>query len=382
MSGTRLLAVGSAAIYRLDAVYPQDWSAMDSWIKAQNDWIFGWITYDAKNGIEKLETRHPNLLEFPQVLLIVPQNVIRWKNGEREVLKGEWREEFHSIINEVSTDAHISVDMRARVEREAYIEAIHSLQRHIHYGNIYEVNYCQEYFAEVKLPDPLSLWKKLRTYTHAPFSAYVKHADLHVMCASPERYIKKSGSKIISQPIKGTIKRGMSEEEDVALKYRLVNSKKERSENVMIVDLVRNDLSKFAVKGSVSVEELCSVHTFQTVHHLISTISAEVKPGVSFSEVIRDTFPMGSMTGAPKIRAMELIDEIELSARGLYSGTLGYITPEGDFDFNVVIRSMLYNDTKSYLSYSVGGAITALSDPNEEYEECQVKANALMLALK
>ncbi len=381
-TGVYLMAVGVEAAFHLDVMSSEKWTELDSWIELQQDWVFGWITYDAKNSIEKLESRHKDALEFPQLFFFVPQHLFKWNGAEREVLKGAWSEQFNELLTPESTQSNSAIDMHARVSKEAYIEAITTLQQHIHYGDIYEVNYCQEFFAERKLSDPFSVWHKLRSFTNAPFSAFVRHENLHVMCASPERFIRKKGNKIISQPIKGTIRRGETIEEDELLKQILLTSKKDRSENIMIVDLVRNDLSKFSERGSVKVEELCGIHTFQTVHHLISTISAEVKTDTTFSQIIRDTFPMGSMTGAPKIRAMQLIDEIELSARGLYSGTIGYITPDGDFDFNVVIRSLLYNDSKPYLSYSVGGAITALSDPEGEFEECRLKADALMRTLK
>ena len=218
--------------------------------------------------------------------------------------------------------------------------------------------------------------------TKAPFSAFFDWNDHSIMCGSPERYLKKLGNQLISQPIKGTMRRGADAEEDEALKAQLSADPKERSENIMITDLVRNYLSKVATKGSVQVDELCGIYTFETVHQMITTISAELKDGVSIAELIQATFPMGSMTGAPKVRAMQIIEELEVSKRGVYSGAMGYIDPEGNMDFNVVIRSLLYNKKKRYLSALVGGAITAASDPEREYDECLLKAQALFKALQ
>lgn len=190
--------------------------------------------------------------------------------------------------------------------------------------------------------------------------------------------MNRDGNRLLSQPIKGTSRRGATPEEDEALKKELQENPKERAENIMIVDLVRNDLSKIARPKSVTVDELCGVYTFETVHQLISTVSCEVEETTSFTDIIRATFPMGSMTGAPKVRAMELIEEYEAFKRGLYSGTIGYISPNGNFDLNVVIRTLLYNKVQKYLSCSVGGAITINSDPEKEYEECLVKVQRIL----
>jgi len=193
--------------------------------------------------------------------------------------------------------------------------------------------------------------------------------------------MKKTGNTIISQPIKGTIKRSVNTQEDEKLKEKLFNDPKERAENVMIVDLVRNDLSRTAKKQSVKVEELYGIYSFKHVHQMISTIKSEIEPETDIVEVIKNAFPMGSMTGAPKVRAMQLIEKFERTKRGLYSGAFGYFSPENDFDFNVVIRSLLYNETKKYVSFTVGGAITSLANAKDEYNECLVKATALINVL-
>jgi para-aminobenzoate synthetase component 1 len=252
---------------------------------------------------------------------------------------------------------------------------------HIHRGDIYEANFCQEFYAQAKL-NSLETYFKLNKIAQAPFSTFLKNGDKFLLSSSPERFLKKEGLDITSQPIKGTTKRSEHPEKDEHLKTVLESDPKERSENIMIVDLVRNDLSKIAQKGTVNVTELCQIHSFKQVHHMISTVQAKALPTISPVNIIAATFPMGSMTGAPKISAMKIIEALENTKRGLYSGGVGYFTPNGDFDFNVVIRSILYNASKSYLSFSVGSAITSKSTPENEFEECLVKAKAMRSVLE
>ncbi|MEA3318161.1 MAG: anthranilate synthase component I family protein, partial [Bacteroidota bacterium] len=253
-------------------------------------------------------------------------------------------------------------------------------KKHIKKGDIYEVNFCQEFYGKGEL-NPVKVYQRLNKISPTPFSCYGKFHSKYLISASPERFIKKEANKIISQPIKGTIKRGKNKQEDKELIKKLKNDKKERAENIMIVDLVRNDLSRTAKKGSVKVDELCGIYSFEQVHQMISTISCEIKSDENYVNIIKNAFPMGSMTGAPKIRAMKLIEKYEKTKRGLYSGAVGYISPERNFDFNVIIRSMLYNSESKYLSFIVGGAITSLSVPEKEYEECILKAEAMIKTL-
>ncbi len=226
------------------------------------------------------------------------------------------------------------------------------------------------------------VYRNLNRISKAPFAAFLKYQNKHALCASPERYLKKTKDTLISQPIKGTAKRAASKEEDALIKQQLQNDTKEKAENIMIVDLVRNDLSRIAHKGSVQVEELCKVYSFQQVHQMISTIRAKVPPRTHPVTLLQNTYPMGSMTGAPKVAAMTLIEREEETKRGLYSGSIGYFSPEGDFDFNVVIRSILYNRENRYTSFSVGSAITAQSIPEKEWEECLLKAKAMREVLR
>ncbi|MEZ4889522.1 MAG: anthranilate synthase component I family protein [Crocinitomicaceae bacterium] len=250
-------------------------------------------------------------------------------------------------------------------------------------GDIYEINYCQEFYdANAQIDAKLNLYATINEITQAPFSAFFQWQEFSAFCGSPERFLQKKGNQLLSQPIKGPAPRGKTSEEDQQLMLELKNNPKERSENVMIVDLVRNDLSKIATQGSVKVDELFGVYTFNTVHQLISTISCQIDESCDFSTIIKATFPMGSMTGAPKVSAMKLSEEHEAFQRGLYSGTIGCILPNGNFDFNVVIRSLLYNANNKYLSCGVGGAITINSDAEKEYQECETKVRRLLNAFQ
>jgi para-aminobenzoate synthetase component I len=284
---------------------------------------------------------------------------------------------FQAIIDYVRSDevteSHQPV-IRPRQSKEQYIEAVNALKQHILRGDCYELNYCQEFFSHPCIIQPLELFTALQEVSPAPFSAYYRLNELYCLSASPERYLQKKGNKIMSQPIKGTRKRMASEQDDQQVIAELLSSEKERAENVMVVDLVRNDISKICREGSVQVDELFAIYSFPQVHQMISTVSGELADDHAWCDAIAATFPMGSMTGAPKRRVLELIDRYEASARGLYSGAIGYVTPDGDFDFNVVIRSVLYNATTQFLNFHAGSAITFQSDAEMEYEECMLKA--------
>jgi para-aminobenzoate synthetase component 1 len=285
------------------------------------------------------------------------------------------------MLTKNDSNSSSAVNMNSRISKSEYISTFNKLQEHIKRGDIYEVNFCHEYFAKSAELNPVNTFRNLYEISNSPFSAFFRTNDFYLMSASPERFVKKFGNTIISQPIKGTRKRGNSVEEDLKLKEELRQCPKEQSENVMIVDLVRNDLSKTAEKSSVKVEELYGIYSFTQVHQMISTITSELRDDIHWSEVLKTTFPMGSMTGAPKIRAMQLIEEYETFKRGLYSGSVGYVTPNGDFDFNVIIRSILYNTTNGYVSLAVGSAITANAKGDDEYAECELKAKAMLEVL-
>lgn len=351
----------------------------------KGNYLFGYLSYDLKEQLHGLKSENNDGLLFPETYFWKPKYVVNLHKESVEFLQGEKNSESLNFISqflEEETDQNFhphNFEFKARIPKEEYIAKIVKIKEQIQLGNIYELNFCQEYFAEnVEIPYEIDTYFKLNTITQAPYSSYFKFGDFDIFCGSPERFLKKEGNKLISQPIKGTAPRGASEAEDVILKSNLANDPKERAENIMIVDLVRNDLSRVASVNSVRVDELCEIYSFETVHQMISSISCDLKEGVNFTEILKATFPMGSMTGAPKLRAMELIEELESFKRGLYSGSIGYITPNGDFDFNVVIRTLLYNKNERYLSCSVGGAITIQSDPEKEYQECLVKVKRIM----
>lgn len=367
--------------HRIIAIEEQPFENLKRQFEEKPSWLFGHLSYDLKNELEKLESNHTNHFSIdnlcffePQVLLIQEKD-----SGVLSVYLNEHVSEsvLVSLFQEMETALKAFPKLQAKMSHQEYLAAIKTLKAEIQYGNIYEINYCQEFYKEQVEFNPYAGYLKLRSKSKTPFSAFYKNKKDYLLCASPERYLAKRGEELISQPIKGTAKRGSNEVEDEAIKTQLKNDLKEQTENVMIVDLVRNDLSRTAEKGSVEVEELFGVYTFPQVHQLISTVKSKLKKGLHFSDVIKNSFPMGSMTGAPKISAMKLCETHEKSRRGLYSGALGYISPEADFDFNVVIRSLVYNAQKQYLSLSVGGAITIMSDPEKEYEECLLKAKAI-----
>ncbi len=385
-----VLAVDAFTCIQTDAY--EAFSKLKDYQSTTKDWIFGYLTYDLKNDVEHLASNNYDGLEFPDLYFFQPKKIFFIKGHTVKIkylnmVADEIETDLAAIVNvenntifEALEDTN-QVKIKLRIHKDQYFNKVQKMLNHIHRGDIYEANFCQEFYAEDTSINPLKTYSKLNAISNAPFACFVKQFDSYLLSASPERYIKKKGKTIISQPIKGTSKRSSDALEDNLLKSNLQKDRKERSENIMIVDLVRNDLSRTAKKGSVKVKELCKVYTFDQVHQMISTVVSKAKKGVGPVEVIQTTFPMGSMTGAPKISAMNIIEDLEETKRGLYSGAVGYFSPKGHFDFNVVIRSILYNATKKYVSYSVGGAITAKSDPLKEYEECLIKAKAMREAL-
>lgn len=351
------------------------------------DWLFGHLSYDLKNETDGLASHNTDHIGFPDLCFFIPEVVLQL--SERELLIGTFdgRHEtvFHAIcaIEPVSGSVQgLTTPITNRISKAGYIRTIQQLQQHILRGDCYEINFCQEFFAASVHIDPLQVYCSLSNTSPNPFAAYYKTGQQYLLCASPERYLKKEGRRICSQPIKGTSQRNLHDaREDVKYKEHLYNSAKDRSENVMIVDLVRNDLSKICEEASVQVEELFGIYSFPQVHQMISTVSGQLRNDLHFIEAIKATFPMGSMTGAPKRRVMELIEQYEQTRRGIFSGAVGYITPAGDFDFNVVIRSIMYNAASQYLSFQAGSAITFYSDPEKEYEECLLKAAAIKKVL-
>jgi para-aminobenzoate synthetase component 1 len=356
--------------------------ALKDFYEVNSSWMFGLLSYDLKNEVEDLQSNNPDPLDFPDLYFFVPEYLLAIKDGNIEVLLGN--PHILTEINKINSPALSTqpVLMQSSFNQETYLKQVAALQQHIIKGNCYEVTYCQDFFAENANIDPLSVFTTLNTISPSPFAGYFKIKDKYILSASPERFLCKRGNELISQPIKGTAKRSTDPIQDQQLQQALKNNQKEQAENVMIVDLVRNDLTKSAVPGTVKVTELFGLYSFPQVHQMISTITCKLNPDVHFVDAIKNSFPMGSMTGAPKIRAMELIEELENHKRGAFSGSIGYFTPDGDFDFNVIIRSLLYNSMKKYLSFKVGSAITYEANAASEYEECLLKAEAMLSTLK
>ncbi len=387
-SGKNLLALGSKNEYLARSGGQTALNVLNHCTKAIDDWLFGYMGYDLKNSLEELKSENEDKLKAPLYHFWQPLVVFEWNENELDAHYIKLSEqEVDLLVNRllaVKSDPEPSQPyvLEPKLSKLAYLESVAKLKEHIQQGDVYEVNYCQEFFQENVLINPFQVYKKLNELTKAPYSAYLKDMDLRVMSASPEMFLTKAGNRLWSSPIKGTKKRGETPEEDEFLKAELQANPKEQAENVMIVDLVRNDLAKIAQKGSVEVSELMAIHTFQSVHQLISTVSCQLAEGTSFVDIIKATFPMGSMTGAPKIAAMQLAETYENTKRGLYSGAIGYFRPNGDFQFNVVIRSLQYNTKNQYLSLMTGGAITHQSVPEEEYQETLLKAEAIMRSLQ
>ncbi len=385
-SGSHQIFSGIHALFEVPKLQdPCNWQALQDFLDTHKDRhvVFA-LSYDLKNDIEALATELPDYQGFPKVIAVCPERVgsvdpsthiITWqdnKSAQTDALLGTNPEAFI---------AKTPLTIQPRLSRDAYLERTSELLRAIHRGDLYEINFCTDFFAEQAQLNPWELYQDLNRATEAPYSVCMQFREHWVLSGSPELYLHKQGCTLSSAPIKGTVKRSQQPGQDLELAKMLRDSAKERAENVMIVDLVRNDLSKVATRGSVRVEELCSIKSFKTVHHMVSTIAATLKPKTSFTDIIHASFPMGSMTGAPKISAMQHSDLLEPSARGIYSGTLGYIKPNQDFACNVVIRSIIYNTAKNYLSFKTGSALTAQCQPELEYEECLVKAEALLQSL-
>jgi para-aminobenzoate synthetase component 1 len=371
-------------------------AGLKQWASARQDWLLGHLAYDLTAETEGVSGAFTDPIGFPDLFFFQPAHLILLQQDC--ICIGSLREDPGTLWHQIRSTAPDPPDRSGqpqttagsvppihftpRFTREQYLSTVEALLRHILRGDCYEINFCQEFFAEPASIDPLATWWALSKASPNPFSAFYRLDDRYLLCASPERFLKKSGNILFSQPIKGTSPRRQQDPlADSRSKLELTNSAKDRAENVMVVDLVRNDLSRICLPGSVKVSELFGVYPFPQVFQMISTITGSLLPGLDWTDALRTCFPMGSMTGAPKHRVTQLIARYERSRRGLFSGAVGYVTPEGDMDLNVVIRSLLYNRQNRYLSYLVGSGITGYSDPAAEYEECIVKAEGIRKAL-
>jgi para-aminobenzoate synthetase component 1 len=357
----------------------------DLYQKNPQQWLFGYFGYDLKNEVENLYSNHFDGIGWPDMFFFVPEMVIGIRNGQVEIYAANPISILDEIMAVAITPPFIpdhTITLLPRLPKQDYLDAVQAIRQHILEGDIYEMNFCQEFYAENIVIKPVGTFLRLNTLSRAPFATYLKHDGRTLMCSSPERFLRKEGTRLVTQPIKGTRRRSAHLEEDAQIKAELLSSEKDRSENVMIVDLVRNDLAHHCLPGTIKVEELFGIYSFPTVHQMISTVSGQLPEGNNGLKAIRDAFPMGSMTGAPKVMSMELIERYERTRRGLFSGAVGYFDPNGDFDFNVVIRSLQYHTERQYLSCIAGGAIVYDSVPEMEYEECLLKTAAVRKSLE
>ena len=361
-------------------------SDLDAFIKHENDWAFGHFAYDLKNEVENLSSQNFDGIEFPEMFFFIPEIILQLKKNTLQIgVIDTTADKIYKQILTCRNSPYINIcktNIKSRFFKEEYLSTVNKIKEHIQRGDCYELNFCQEFYSDDTIIDPLQVYKNLSKISPNPFAAFYKLNDKYLLCFSPERYLKKEADKIFSQPIKGTSKRDKDAVQDAKNKKYLRESMKELSENVMVVDLVRNDLNKICKPASVKVEELFGIYSYPQVHQMYSTITGSIDKNVSISQIIKATFPMGSMTGMPKKSVMQLIEKYEKTKRGLFSGAIGYFTPSGNFDFNVVIRSILYNSTKKYVSMQAGSAITFYSNAESEYEECLLKLSAMEKALE
>ena len=381
---TRECILGAGIKRKINVTAENALDQFQNFIDEKKTWLFGHLSYDLKNEQEHFFSGLPDNIQFPDLFFFEPEIIISLNEKEMVIEADDPQEIFNLVVSLPDKKNQLQgiPVIQNRIQREEYLSIIRQLQKHILRGDCYEINFCQEFYAEKAVIDPVAVYKKLAAISPNPFSALYRVDDKWLICASPERFLKKTGNRILSQPIKGTSKRiANNKVQDEKNKEELFHSDKDRSENVMVVDLVRNDLARVCKEGTVRVEELYGIYSFPQVHQMISTISGELKKNISFAEIIRATFPIGSMTGAPKRRVIELIEQYEKTKRGIFSGCLGYISPDGDFDFNVVIRSIMYNAFSTYLSFQAGSGITFYSDPEKEWEECLLKAEAIKTVL-
>jgi len=319
----------------------------------------------------------------PLLVFVILRNshTLRVINNGIDALKfSEWVGAFENYAYKPEK-INLTADFQTKTSKDQYVEKVEQIRKDIYNGVFYEMNYCIEFKASIQADNLLPCFLELNSLTQAPFAAYVKHGEMTMLCSSPERFIKREGQHLLSQPIKGTNAR-LHGEENIRQLNALSTSIKERAENVMIVDLVRNDMSKISQAGTVKVKELCGAYAYKSVNHLVSTIKSELNKGSSCLDAFQALFPMGSMTGAPKLEVMKHILGYECQEREFYSGCIGYIDPSGDFDFNVCIRTLIYKADKNEISYKVGSAITYDSSPEQEYEECLIKGSRMLSVFK
>lgn len=346
------------------------WDELQAFRKKHQDWLFGYLGYDLKNHLEELDSGNEKLTDAPDLYFMVP-GILLEIDGDQNItrLKGA----LPTAKEEAAAELHFEVHLQNRISKTEYLDLIEQAKRDIYEGDYYEINLSHPLQFHFE-GDSLSLYESMKASGPVPFGGYAEIDGLAVCCSSPERFLARKGNRVWSQPIKGTASRKKDADSKLDV-LKLRESEKERAENLMIVDLVRNDLGRVALKNSVKVSNLFEIQSFETVHQMVSTVECSVGDETESVDVIKACFPMGSMTGAPKISVMKAIEKYEHYRRGIYSGALGYFAPNGNFDFNVVIRTAIIEANK--LIYPVGGAITSDSDAEAEWEETLLKAKAI-----
>lgn len=357
----------------------ETWASLQ---QADSRWLMGVFPYELKNQFEsRLHSRHKPLISFPEVAWFEPETLLMIPRGESTLYEvhptGIHPFELPALLPTFHKGTPPPPVFTSNFTKTAYLDTIRDLQAHIREGDFYEINLSQSFTADYTLSNPGDLYMRLTAVSPMPFAGMFKWQDQYLLCASPERFLQIKGDRIVSQPIKGTTATATDPEEDQQRVSALLHSEKERAENVMIVDLTRNDLYRSSQVNSVQVDHLFEVQSFAGLHHLVSTVSGKRRPDLNWQEILSNTFPAGSMTGAPKISTMEHIDHYEKAGRGIYAGSMGYLDPSGNLDLNVIIRSMIYDQQQRLLTYQVGGAITYDSIPEAEYEETLIKAAAI-----
>ncbi|WP_195987555.1 aminodeoxychorismate synthase component I [Clostridium sp. D53t1_180928_C8] len=350
----------------------------------------GYITYDSGRILEELPDISEEDFNIPDMKFIFYKNIIIFDliNDKKYItdLDGS-TEKIHKILNKIDNGHKINDEIVAEKSnnifhsnfiKEDYKNAVSKLKDYIVSGDVYIANMTQRFWCNNE-EDSFDIYKKLRSINKAPFSAYLNFGDFQVISSSPERFIQVVDNKAHTRPIKGTRPRGKTYEEDEKNKLELINSEKDKAELLMVVDLERNDFSKVCKPHSVKVRENFKLEEYATVFHLVSTVEGELKEGVSSVKCIKECFPGGSITGTPKIRAMEIIEELEGLKRNIYTGSIGYFDFRGNCDFNIVIRTILKKNNRAY--FGVGGGITYDSIEEDEYNETLDKAKALMRVL-
>ncbi len=364
---------------------PDSLDALRKAHEQHQDMFMGYLGYDLKNQLEDLQSRHPDPAGFPDTCFFIPEHILIFENDRLSIYSDSDPDRVMMQIMKATVATAGKPEpgkLVQEISRDSYIKNVNKLREHIIEGDIYEINYCLHYSLENNHQHPAVLYERLTASSPMPFSCFMRLGDLYLVCASPERFLRKEGQKLISQPIKGTARRSQDPLEDQQIRRKLRYNEKEQAENMMIVDLVRNDLARSSGTGTVQVEEMYGIYSFAYLHQMISTVTSSLKPDTPFSDAIRHAFPMGSMTGAPKVKVMELTEQYEDKRRGIYSGAAGFIDPQGDFDFNVVIRSLFGNLSNNALRFSVGSAITYDAVAELEYEECLLKASAILKILR